>query len=80
MKKERSEEYLKEFSRHLEEEKCVECECLQGAFIQIKLDCPELAKEVEKVATRNFHKCLGCDPCPPAEVWERYLKERDGGS
>lgn len=79
MKKEKTEEYLKEFSRYLEVEKCIECECLQGALVQLKLDWPELAEEVDRLISKEFHSCLGCEPCPPAELWTEYLKEKEAG-
>lgn len=69
--------------RHLERlkefiliEKCRACECLQGALVQLKKDRPEWEEEIGSllVPAYEMHKCLGCDPCPPAEVWVGYLK------
>jgi hypothetical protein len=70
MKKEKAKESLEELSVYLKVEKCRECECLQGAFVQLKLDWPDLKEEVDRLTTVKFHKCLGCDPCPPA--WRLY--------
>jgi hypothetical protein len=75
MKKEKAERFLIELSEYRKEDKCRECECLQGALVQLRLDFPELMKEAEKFTTTRFHKCLGCTPCPPSEVWAEYLKE-----
>jgi hypothetical protein len=80
MKKEQVKALLNELSEYWNIEKCRECECLQGMLVQLKLDRPELKEDVDKLTTDQFHKCLGCDPCPPAEVWVEYLKEREGGS
>ncbi len=62
----------------LEEERCRTCECLQGALVQIELDGGEEAKalvEPRQVAFGQMHRCLGCEPCPPAKVWAEYCRE-----
>jgi hypothetical protein len=41
---------------------------------------PELKEDVDKLTTDQIHKCLGCDPCPPAKVWVEYLNEKEGGN
>lgn len=70
--------YLEVLSKYRDVEKCMGCECLQGALIQLKRDRPEWGKEIDSLLlpTHEMHKCLGCDPCPPADIWATYLKEK----
>lgn len=66
----------------LEDERCLTCDCLQGALVQAELDGgEETAALVEplKVPRERMHHCLGCEPCPPAEALSEYLR-RQGGS
>lgn len=76
MKEERAKKYIKELSACLDIKKCRECECLNGALTQLKIDLPGLSKELDRIISRKVHGCIGCAPCAPADVWERYLKEK----
>ncbi|MFH0910901.1 MAG: arsenite methyltransferase [Planctomycetota bacterium] len=55
---------------------CLSCDCLQGFLTQIELDFPELAEAIEpmKVPAGDMHGCLGCDPCPPGDLFAQYLR------
>ncbi len=61
-------------------EECLTCECFQGLIAQLEVDAPfdisELAASLQ-VADSDLHKCLGCDPCPPADVYTEYLIEKN---
>ena len=60
-------------------EACWSCECLQGFITQIELDALEEAKlllETYEVRPERLHGCLGCESCPPAEVFASLLKSR----
>jgi hypothetical protein len=53
-------------------EECRDCECLQGVLVQIEIVSDEDASELTgplKVPPARMHSCLGCDPCPPAEIF-----------
>jgi len=59
------------------QEACWSCECLQGYIAQLKLDAAEEARsllETYEVRPERLHGCLGCEPCPPAEVFTAHLK------
>lgn len=61
-----------------EKNPCRTCECLQGALMQLSMDGDEkLAALVEKrrVSAALMHGCLGCEPCPPADFWNDFLKK-----
>lgn len=75
---------IKDAKRHLKAlrqnsriEKCGQCECLHGAIMQIMLDWAELKRETDGLISVQVHKCLGCETCPPAEVWRKYLEEKE---
>ena len=60
-------------------EACWSCEGLQAIIRQIELDSAMEAKsllETYEVRPERVHGCLGCEPCPPAEVFAAHLKSR----
>jgi hypothetical protein len=72
MKKQIAEELLIDLTEYWAIEKCRGCECLQGVLTQLGLDFPDLNEQIGKLTTNKLHKCLGCEPCPPAEAWVKY--------
>jgi len=58
---------------------CLTCECFLGYVVQLGI---EAGQEVESVLVemgierRATHSCLGSDPCPPADLFAEYLRER----
>ncbi|MFQ5952154.1 MAG: hypothetical protein ACE5JK_01955 [Candidatus Omnitrophota bacterium] len=72
--------YIKEIKKYYKIQKCRECECLQGFLVQLEIDGVDekTMKKIKKmILTEGIHKCLGCDPCPPAEIFTKYLMEKD---
>jgi len=60
-------------------ETCWSCERLQGIVAQLELGAASEAKlllETYEVRPEHLHGCLGCDPCPPADVFAAHLKAR----
>lgn len=58
-------------------EACWSCESLQGFIAQLELDASEDVKsllQTYEVRPQTLHRCLGCVPCEPAEVFARYAK------
>ena len=58
-------------------EPCWTCDCLQGLLTQLELDGEEDVTELTadlKVPRDRMHGCLGCDPCPPGQVYVGYLR------
>ena len=63
--------------RSVRREECFTCDCLQGFLTQLEIDAePAAAELVEplKAPATQMHCCLGCDPCPPGEVYADYLR------
>jgi hypothetical protein len=59
-----------------DDERCRTCDCLQGALTQVELEGNDQLREKaarHMVSKDEMHPCLGCKPCPPAELWIRYL-------
>lgn len=61
-------------------DECRTCECLQGFIAQLELDYSEklmndLVNDL-KCQDDKLHKCLGCNPCSPADIYIEYLKKK----
>ena len=59
-------------------EPCWTCDCLQGLLMQLELDASEDVTDLTadlKVPRDRMHGCLGCDPCPPGEVYADVLRK-----
>lgn len=73
------EKHLKDLKKWCEIEKCKTCDCFQGALTQFELDGPDEIKEKTKdmiIGRDGMHGCLGCDPCPPAEIFCSYIRAK----
>jgi hypothetical protein len=60
-------------------EECWLCECFQGFIAQLDLDAAEEAKpllEVYRADSSQVRQGLGCEPCPPAELFAEYLMRK----
>ena len=57
-------------------EDCSTCECFLGYLTQLELDTDEHFKNLFSLYKPDrslVHSCLGCDPCPPADAFAKYL-------
>jgi len=58
-------------------EACETCECYLGYLAQLSLDAAAEGRALitaQQVERTQIHTCLGCDPCPPADLFAAYLK------
>ena len=58
---------------------CWSCECVQGFLAQLELDATEDAQPLlaeHRVPPGGTHRCLGCEPCPPADLFAEYLMKK----
>ena len=58
-------------------EACKTCECYLGYLAQLFLDADEEGRDLivaHQVERSQIHPCLGCDPCPPADLFATYLR------
>jgi len=59
---------------------CFSCDCFQAFLTQLEIDgTPGALQQIHslQVSPQEIHPCLGCNPCPPAEVFTRYLEKRN---
>lgn len=56
---------------------CLTCECFLGYVAQIAIDAGvdlrSLLAEMG-IDRKRTHSCLGCEPCPPADLFAEYLR------
>ncbi|MBI5351389.1 MAG: hypothetical protein HZB50_01995 [Chloroflexi bacterium] len=58
---------------------CNTCECFLGYLAQLRIDSDSAAKDLFipfKVERKDMHKCLGCDPCPPGDLYAGYMLKK----
>jgi hypothetical protein len=58
---------------------CYTCECFLGYLAQIRIDSHPADQDLFlpfKVDRSEMHGCLGCDPCPPGDLYAEYMKKR----
>ncbi len=70
---------LTELEVSITRSECRTCECFQGFLAQLEGDCkPEALPLIQsmEVSDDRLHACLGCDPCPPADIYTRYLMDQ----
>jgi len=60
-------------------EVCSTCECFLGYLAQLRIDSDPADKDLFipfKVKREDMHHCLGCDPCPPGDLYAEYMKKK----
>lgn len=58
---------------------CNTCECFLGYLAQLRIDSDSADKDIFtpfKFRREDMHKCLGCDPCPPGDLYAAYMLKR----
>jgi hypothetical protein len=58
---------------------CNTCECFLGYLAQLRIDSDPADKDLFapfKVRRKDMHKCLGCDPCPPGDLYAEYMLKK----
>ncbi len=59
---------------------CLTCECFLGYVYQLGLDAGEEIQSLFAelgIERKGTHSCLGCEPCPPADLFAEYMRARD---
>ena len=60
-------------------EVCNTCECFLGYLAQLRIDSDRTDHDLFvsfKVDRNEMHKCIGCDPCPPGDLYAEYMKKK----
>ena len=58
---------------------CKPCECFLGYLAQLRIDSDPADKDLFvpfKVDRKDMHKCIGCDPCPPGDLYAAYMLKK----
>ena len=58
---------------------CNTCECFHGYIAQLRIDSDSVTKELftsYKIDRKEMHHCLGCDPCPPGDLYAAHMLKR----
>jgi len=58
---------------------CNACECFLGYVAQLRIDSDATNKDLFtpcKVDRKNMHHCLGCDPCPPGDLYAEHMQKK----
>ena len=58
---------------------CSTCECFHGYLAQLRIDSDSADKDLftlYKVDRKDMHHCLGCDPCPPGDLYSDYMLKK----
>jgi hypothetical protein len=58
---------------------CSTCECFLGYLAQLRIDSDLTDKDLFtpfKVDRKEMHHCLGCDPCPPGDLYAEYMQKK----
>ncbi len=59
--------------------KCSTCEWFHGYVAQLRIDSESTYKDLftpYKVSRNEMHHCLGCDPCPPGDLYAEYMQKK----
>ncbi len=70
---------LKRLKQSVIKKECATCECFQGFIAQLEVDsCEDISDLVDLICVpdEKLHKCLGCNPCPPADLYTEYLMNK----
>lgn len=58
-------------------EPCQTCECFLGYVVRLAFDAGVDIRSLlaeNGIDAQRTHSCLGCDPCPPADLFAEYLR------
>ncbi len=62
---------------------CSTCECFLGYLAQLRIDSDSANRDLFspfKIDRKNMHKCLGCDPCPPGDLYAGYMLKKQNSA
>jgi hypothetical protein len=58
---------------------CTTCECFHGYIAQLRIDSDSADKDLftpYKVNRAEMHHCLGCEPCPPGNLYAEHMQKK----
>jgi hypothetical protein len=70
---------LKDLKELVPRTECWFCDCFQGFLTQLELDTDDDVSGLTDpliVPISQMHGWLACDPCPPGEMFSKYIQEK----
>jgi hypothetical protein len=58
---------------------CLTCECFLGYVARLRVDSDAASLDLTgeyRVERKSMHSCLGCDPCPPGDLYAEYVRTK----
>ena len=71
--------FMEEAADSFPHDACLTCECFLGYVTRLRVDSDESSRDLideHQVERKNMHSCLGCDPCPPGDLYAEYVRKR----
>ena len=73
--------FLAEAADSFPHDACLTCECFLGYVTRLHVDSDETSSNLireYRVERKTMHSCLGCDPCPPGDLYAEYVHKNQG--
>ena len=64
-------------------DECMTCECFLGYVTRLRVDANNDSQDLiakYQVERSTVHSCLGCDPCPPGNLYAEYVRKHKPNS
>jgi len=71
--------FLAEAADSFPHDACLTCECFLGYVTRLRVDSDSASRDLigeYKVERASIHSCLGCDPCPPGDLYAEYVRNQ----
>ena len=71
--------FLAEVADSFPHDACLTCECFLGYVIRLRVNSDETSRDLiggYAVERKSMHSCLGCDPCPPGDLYADYIRKK----
>jgi hypothetical protein len=72
------ESLLSEAKEAFPHDECPTCECFLGYVARLRADADADGKVLAaacQIEKARIHSCLGCDPCPPGDLFANYTRK-----
>jgi len=73
--------FLSEAADSFPHDACLTCECFLGYVTRLHVDSDKTSQDLigqYRVERKRMHSCLGCDPCPPGDLYAEYVRKNQG--
>jgi len=60
-------------------DECLTCECFLGFVTRLRMDSGKSGYDLiskYQIEKNHMHSCLGCDPCPPGNMYADYVRKK----